>query len=234
MNKNENKTFMYDISICIISHDNNDDLLNCLDSIYEQEKEKINFQIVIIDNVCYESVESFLIQHKREYKNLRIIRNKNRHNYAYNNNIAINQSSAKYILILNPDIIFIEPTFEILFKYMETNSKVGIVSSKLVYPNGEFQFNVRRFPNIRYVINSRMYSLGLIPFNKILKDYYMANDFTNEVKEVDYVIGAFMFIRSSVLNKVGLFDERFKYYGEDTDLCYRIKKSGWNIHFIQN
>lgn len=223
---------MYDVSICIVSHNNNDDLLLCLDSIYEHESGKISFQVIVIDNVCDESVEQFLKRHNRNYNNLSIIRNQERYNFACNNNIAIKNSTSKYILVLNPDTEFLEPTLEPLFRFMEHNKNAGVVSTKLVYPDGSYQYNARRFPNLKYVVYSRLYNLGVLKSGKILNEYYTVNDLTNEVTEVDYVIGAFMFIRNSVLEQVGVFDEKFVYYGEDTDLCFRIKSANWKICYI--
>lgn len=157
----------------------------------------------------------------------------NRYSYIYNNanlgygsahNIAIKKSlemGSKYHIIINPDIHFCKNTVENLERFMDENVNCGLVMPKILYPDGGVQylckllptpmdlFGRRFFPVEKWITrNNEKYELRFTGYDKIMK--------------VPSLSGCFMFIRASVLERIGGFDERFFMYAEDIDLCRRI------------
>ncbi len=155
--------------------------------------------------------------------------------YIYNNanlgygaahNIALRKSieeNVPYHLVLNPDIYFGSGVLETLYEYMEQHHDVGNVMPRVVYPNGEIQYLCKLLPT-----PADLFIRRFIPFEKIKEKMNERFElrWTGYDKEmnVPFLSGCFMFLRTSSLKDVGLFDERYFMYGEDTDLNRRIHK----------
>jgi GT2 family glycosyltransferase len=140
------------------------------------------------------------------------------------------EKMGKYHLILNPDIYFEVGVLECLYDYMEANIDVGNVMPRVIYPNGELQYLCKLLPSpLEWV--GRIF----IPIRKI-KDrinYSFEMRFTNynEEMNVPYLSGCFMFLRKSVIEDIGVFDEGIFMYGEDTDLNRRIYKKYRTMYY---
>ncbi len=119
-----------------------------------------------------------------------------------------------------------------MLNYIVSNSNVGVLSCKLEYPDGSFQESARKFISFKYMFFSRMSTWNIYHKNKILDEYIMSKPYDNEEKEVDWVLGACMLIPRSIFFEIGMFDERFKLYAEDADLCYRVIKNGYKVIYL--
>ncbi len=130
---------------------------------------------------------------------------------------------------MNPDTIALDNVFEKLYVYMEDNSKVGLVGPQQLNPDKTIQDSCFRFPGIFTLISRRTF-LGRLKFAKKSIDKYLMKDLDhNFEKEADWLLGSFMFMRAKALQDIGMFDERFFLYFEDTDLCRRFWKKGWKV-----
>ncbi len=130
---------------------------------------------------------------------------------------------SSYHLVLNPDISFEEGVIESLFDYMEANPNVGLISPDIFLPNGERAFSCRLLPTPSTLIFRR-----LIPSSSKSKDIYTRLSYDKPVSS-PWVYGCFMFIRTSVFEKIGLFDEQYFMYCEDLDFSRRVHSSGMDI-----
>jgi len=128
----------------------------------------------------------------------------------------------RYILLLNPDVEIARDTFDKMIAFMDNDSSVGIAGCRVVKSDGSLDRASRRsFPALQ---NSLRHFLGLSSdYNLDLPDDHPA--------EVDSVMGAFLMIRSEVVDKIGLLDEAFFMYGEDLDWCYRAKQAGYKVMY---
>jgi GT2 family glycosyltransferase len=136
----------------------------------------------------------------------------------------------KYHIVLNPDVYFRIGTLEALYKYMETNIDVGNVMPRILYPNGKLQRLCKLLPTPKdWII--RMF----IPIKSIREriDYNFEMQFADYLEEmcVPYLSGCFMFLRKTVIEDVGVFDERIFMYGEDTDLNRRIYRKYRTMYY---
>lgn len=166
--------------------------------------------------------------------NLRQICNDNKIEYIFNNanigfgaghNIAIRRilELSKYHLVLNPDIYFPRGNLEKLYYFMEDNKDVGLVMPKILYPDGSLQYLCKKLPTPFDLILRRFVPSFLKPlFQKRLDGFEFRDRNYNEIMSVPGLSGCFMFIRTCIFKEIGMFDERFFMYAEDTDLCRRI------------
>lgn len=213
---------MPDLSIIILSYKSKEHLKVLLPSIFSSSK-KYSYEVIVVDNDSKdgtaESVESLL----PSIPNLRLIKNVN-NGFSAGNNLGIKQASGKYILLLNPDTKVEHDTFEVMLDFMESRQDVGISGCKIVKPDGKLDLACRRrFPNPANSFK-RLFLLNN-------KDYNYSDVDENQSMEVDSVVGAFMLIRKSVIDKIGLLDESFFMYGEDLDYCWRCKEAGFKVWY---
>ncbi len=220
---------MIDISIIIVNYNVRYFLEQCLISI-SKAVGNLNVEIFVVDNNSIDnSVESI----KNKFPDVQLIANKENVGFAKANNQAMKLAKGKYILLLNPDTLVEEDTLVRSYEYMEQNQDTGALGVKLIDGEGAFLPESKRgFPNL----SSSFFRLSglskLFPKSKIFNRYNLGFLDENKIAEVDVLCGAFMFIRRSILDEVGLLDEDFFMYGEDIDFSYRIKKAGYKIIYF--
>ena len=157
---------------------------------------------------------------------VRFIASSENNGFASGNNQALRGVESDYVLLLNSDTVVWQNTLEEVYNYMECHSDVGACGCRVRLENGELDKACKRtFPNVK----NSFFRLFHIPNRSKDDNYNLTNLPDDGVYEIDCLTGAFMFMRKSALDDVGLLDETFFMYGEDIDLCYRIKKAGWKI-----
>lgn len=182
-----------------------------------------SLEILVVDNDSTDNSLNKLKDYFSTEKNIRFIKSPKNNGFAFGNNIAIKKAMGKYILLLNSDTVVQDNTLEEIYDFMEENPDVGACGCRVLLENGELDKACKRsFPNPK----NSFYRLFHIP---IENNYNLENLDDNGVYDIDCLTGAFMFIRGAALKDSGLLDETFFMYGEDIDLCYRIKNSNWRI-----
>jgi len=216
------------VSISIVTYNNDKVIKKCLQNIF-QNINNTDFELIIVDNNSSDSTVSII---EKDFKNVRLIKNNRNIGFGAAHNIAIKLRKGKYHLVLNPDIIFTENAVEKLLNFMEKNPDVGLVSPKILFPNGSIQYLCRRLPSLFDFIIIRFMPKFIRKFFQARIDYYeMRETGYNKIMDVLFLTGAFMLIRSSVLDKIGGFDENLFMYFEDIDLCRRIKKISRTVFY---
>lgn len=183
-----------------------------------------SYEIIVVDNA---SGDDSLMKLQDYFKDkVKFIESKENNGFAAGNNLALRQVKSDYVLLLNSDTVVWENTLENVYRYMEQHTDVGACGCRVRLESGELDKACKRtFPNVK----NSFFRLFHIP-NKSQDDNYNLTDLPDdEVYEIDCLTGAFMFIRDRALEDAGLLDETFFMYGEDIDLCYRIKEAGWKI-----
>jgi len=201
------------VTISIVACNSCRVIRKCLDSIFGNIK-NIDFEVIVVDNNSSDSTVSII---KKDFKNVRLIQNNKNIGFGAAHNIVIKIGRGKYHLVLNPDIIFTENSIEKLVNFMEANPEVGLVSPKIVYPNGEIQYLCKRLPCI-FDLAIRRFT----PFKKRIDYFEMRDTGYNKIIDVPYLSGSFMLFRQSTLKKIVGFDEKFFMYFEDADITRRI------------
>ena len=197
--------------------------------MYKSSKGYIT-EIFFVDN---HSVDNSYKHITAKYPEVKGIYNSKNIGFSKANNIALREVQGRYVLILNPDTVLEEGTFEKLIEFIESNPQTGAVSSKLILRDGKLDSACRRsFPTLSAAIPRMLGLSKLFPKSKLFSKYNLTYLDENETTEVDSICGAFMFMRKEVLDKAGYFDEDYFMYGEDIDLCYRIKQAGYKNYYF--
>lgn len=218
-----------DISIIIVNYNVKDFLLQCLRSI-ESAQNGLNIEVIVVDNNSSDSSIQFL---KPIFPNVNFIELSENLGFAKANNIGVDNSSGKYILILNPDTIIEENTLQIMFDYMEEHTEIGASGCKVLNPDGSFQLACRRGFPTPWVAFTKLFGLQkMFPKSKLFAKYNQTYKSIDETYNIDAIIGAFMFFLREAFLEANGFDTDFFMYGEDLDLCYRIYQNGWKISYV--
>ncbi len=171
-------------------------------------------------------------------REIKLIANDKNRGFAAGNNQGIREAKGKYILLLNPDTEFTENSLKKVFDAMESDASIGVLGCTLLNPDGSLQPSVRRFPRLRDIIIIFFKLHKLFPS---LLNRYLAKNFDydhplapslvkeGEVKEVDQIMGAFFCIRKSVIDRIGLLDDKYFIWFEEVDFCRRAKAAGFKV-----
>ncbi len=190
-------------------------LARAIDSVLRTE---LDVELLVVDNSPTDQLSRVCEDPKIKY-----IHNERNIGFGRGHNLAIREvmGASKYHLILNPDIFFNGPTLTKLLEFMEDNPHAGLVMPKILNPDGSIQHLCKLLPT-PYTLISRRFLKFLLRNQKNNFRYEMRFTDYNEVMEVPFLSGCFMFLRTNALKKVGLFDERMFMYVEDTDLTRRV------------
>ena len=217
--KNILYSYIFDIplvSIIIPVHNNINYTCSCISSILTAES-SIFYEIIIANDLSTDKTDFLIKKYFKKYKNIHIYNNNKILNFLLNCNHAFKQAKGKYILFLNNDTKVHKQWLTFLLKLIENDKRIGMVGSKLIYPNGTLQ----EAGGIVWR-NGECFNYGRGDIAD-MPEY-------NYVKEVDYISGTSIIIRRSIFEKIGGFDERYiPAYYEDTDLAFEIRKNGYKL-----
>ena len=131
-----------------------------------------------------------------------------------------------YVYLLNPDAVPEPGAIRALVDHFETHPRIGVLGSLILTPDGNPAYGAFRFPTI---VREFEDAARTAVFSRVLERGRETSPIALEPREVDWVSGSSMMFRRAMLDEVGLFDERFFLYFEETDLCLRCKRAGWEI-----
>ncbi|MBI4090906.1 MAG: glycosyltransferase family 2 protein [Candidatus Komeilibacteria bacterium] len=189
----------------------------------------LTFEVVVVDNHSEDGIAAFL---RETYPGVRCLEAPDNRGYAAGNNIGLRASSGTYSLIVNPDIVLNAELVEGLYRFMETNPKVGIAGPKLVNADGSLQPSCLRFPDVWLPLYRRTF-FSHTPWGRgWLARYFMEEFDHTQARDVDWLFGACLMVRTAALAQVGLLDERFFLYLEDTDWCRRFWEKGHEVWYV--
>ena len=220
---------MVDLSIIIVNYNVKEFLLNSLESI-QHASHNISTEIIVVDN---NSNDGSIPAVKSKFPSVITIENKENVGFGKANNQALEICKGNFILLLNPDTLVREDTFEKMIKFLKNNREVGLAGCKVLNPDGTLQLPCRRsFPK-PWVSFTKVIGLSkLFPKSKLFAKYNLTYLDENKSYEVDAVSGSFMMLTRESYNKTKGFDPIFFMYGEDLDLCYRVQENGFKVFYF--
>jgi len=217
------------LSIIIVNYNVKDLLEQCINSIFSATK-NIDCEIIIVDNNSFDGSAEFLYNKFSSNPRVKIFASEINLGFAKANNLGVKNAAGKYILILNPDTVLKEDTLDKTIEFFEKNPDAGIVTCKLIMANGKLDLACRRsFPSPSVALYRIIGLSKIFPKSRVFGKYNLTFLSEEEVNEVDAVAGAFMLTSKEIFDKANGFDEEYFMYGEDIDLCFRIKKLGFKI-----
>lgn len=217
------------LSVIIVNYNVKHYLNQCLHSL-ARALDGVEHEVFVVDNNSSDGSVEYL---KTLYPNVKYIENKDNVGFAKANNQAISQSTGEYVLLINPDTFVGEETVKECIALLDSRKDVGATGVQMLNRDGSFAFESRRgFPS-PFTAFCKMSGLcSLFPKSRTFGRYYMRYLDISEANEIDVISGAYTFIRRATLDKSGLLDEAFFMYGEDIDLSYRLKLTGYKNYYL--
>ena len=226
------------LSVIIVSYNVEHFLAQCLISVERAIEHYSNqtsshlsqIDVFVVDNI---SVDGTCHMVKERFPWVTLIENSENVGFSKANNQAIHISNAEYVLLLNPDTVIQEDTFLKCISFADDNPKLGGMGVPMFDGSGKYLPESKRGIPTPWASLSRISGLfRLAPKSKHLNSYYAGHLSADENHKIDVLSGAFMWMRKSALDEVGVLDEDFFMYGEDIDLSWRIVKGGWENHYF--
>jgi len=149
-------------------------------------------------------------------------------------NAGMRVASGDYFLLLNSDAWALEGSLERLAAFAEEHAEAAVVGPKLLNLDGTLQRSVRGFPTLWRLATEYFFLRKLAPRSRALNAFYGGGFAYDEPREAEFLMGACLLVRREAADTVGLFDEDFFMFSEETDWCYRFRQAGWKVLFTPN
>lgn len=224
-----------DLTIIIVNWNTRELLKNCIKSIIEN-KDDLKIKIIVVDNNSKDGSAEMV---EKIFPEVIIIKSRKNIGFGKGNNLALPYANTPIIFFLNPDTVMMKGTIGKMVDFMKSNPKIGAIGCKLVYPkevtktvgkDGEAHTLEMQWVPSPLKILFKMLFLSDKTIQKFKK--FLPYHDPNKSGFVSFLPGACLMVRKEVLDKIGYFDERFFMYGEDYELCHRIKAAGWQLYYM--
>jgi GT2 family glycosyltransferase len=212
-----------DVTVIIISYNTRGMTLECLQNLYANGGEA-SMEVYVVDNASSDGSTDAI---RDAFPQVHLIRNEENRGFGPANNQAIRLAAGKYVLLLNSDAFPRPHAIDRLVAYLDAHPDTAVVGPKLLNKDGSHQLSCYRFPSPWRATCEYLGLTAAFPNSRLFGDFRNCS----QEREVDFVIGACMLIRRAAIAEVGLFDEEFFFYGEETDWCRRFHNKGWKVNF---
>jgi N-acetylglucosaminyl-diphospho-decaprenol L-rhamnosyltransferase len=212
------------ISIIIVSWNTSKLLENCLASILANPPTS-PFENWVVDNASTDDSPRML---REKFPQVHLVENRENVGFARANNQAIQRSTGKYVLLLNPDTLLTSGALQALADFLDKHPEAGAAGARILNPDGSLQISSHPRPTLLRELWRLFHLDRLLPY----AEYPLTKWETSQAQEVDMLMGACLLLRREVLDGVGLLDEDYFVYSEEVDLCYRIQRAGWRLFWV--
>jgi len=222
-----------DISIVIVNYNVREFLRGALESV----RRSLAFgglegEVFVVDNASRDGSAEMV---RKEFPEVLLHALNENIGFGRANNLAMREAKGKYMLILNPDTILGEDTLQVMIDFMKAHPKTGVSGCKLLNADGSFQISCRRGFPTPWASFTKLFGLStFFPNSPRFAQYNLTYLPVDETYEIDALAGAFMLLSREAFEKTAGFDEDYFMYGEDIDLCYRIKKAGLAVYYVHS
>ena len=216
------------VSAIIVSYNVRDLLLDTLRAFYASSD--VPVEAVVVDNASTDGSADAVASTFRQAKVIRLAVNVG---FGKANNAGFQQAEGRFILLLNPDVTVQPGCVGRLTDFMLVRPDAGAVGPRLERPDGTLDLAARRgFPTP----SAAFYRLSglnrLLPRSPRFNRYNMGHLLDTQTHEIDSGTAACLLVRRAAIDRVGFFDPDYFMYGEDIDLCYRLKTGGWKVFYL--
>lgn len=213
-----------DLSIVIVNWNTCDLLRDCLRSA-QAGLGDLQAEVLVVDNA---STDASVAMIRSEFPDVTLIESDRNLGFAGGNNVALRQARGRYVMLLNTDTLVHGTVLPDAVAWLDSRPDVAVMGPKVLNADGTVQPSCSAFPSLRFLT---MQALGLTRLSR-LDAYRMTGWDRSSERQVDVISGAAMFVRRAAMQKVGLLDEAFFFYGEETDWCRRFAQAGWGVMFV--
>lgn len=216
-----------DVSIIIVSFNTRDLLARCLQSI-EQQESKPSIETFVVDNASHDGSPDLVAE---KFPTVNLIRSDTNAGFAAANNLALTKTAGRYVMLLNSDTRLGRGAVAELVAFMEDRPRAGYCGPKLLNDDGTHQPSARRFPTVL----STAYSMTGLDRRHVDSRHTLDLHGSHGERDAfgtDWLTGACLFVRSDVVRQVGLMDDGFFLYFEETDWCQKMAAAGWEGWYV--
>lgn len=211
------------LSIALVNWNNRDYLEGCLESI-EAAQLPFSYEIVVADNGSTDGSQQMLA---KRFPYVKIVQNGGNVGVARGNNQCIQNSSGRYVYVLNNDTLVNRESVEAMVDFLDEHPEAGAVGGNLLNPNGTLQSSFYHFPTLSEEL------LLVTHLGMRRNPYFPSHNGTwPEVREVDWISSASIVARREGLEEIGLIDEEYFIYSDETDWQYRLRLAGWKVYYL--
>jgi len=218
---------MADLAIVVVSANSGNWLEPCLSTVFDHTG-SATLDVVVVDNGCTDGTRDLV---ESSFPQARVVSCPN-HGFAYGNNRGLEQTGARFALLLNPDTEIVEGTFGELVDLLDARPRVGLVGVRQITADGTLWPTIRRFPSAIRALGEALFSERWPIHPAWAGERVLDWGAYEREGDCDWTSGSFMLARREALLDAGLLDERFFLYSEEPDLCLRIKRAGWQVRHL--
>jgi GT2 family glycosyltransferase len=212
---------MSDVSVVVVTFNSREWIERCLESVR-------GYETIVVDNGSTDGTVELV---RERFPDVRVVEQENL-GMGGGNNAGMRLASGRYFLLLNSDAWVLGEAVEELAGFADEHPDAAVVGPRLLNPDGSLQRSARAFPTLWRLSTEYLFLRKLAPRSRVLNSFYAGGFDHDEVREVDWLFGACLLVRQEAADQVGLFDEDFFMFSEETDWCYRFRQAGWNVYFF--
>jgi hypothetical protein len=212
-----------DLSVIVVTHNRAELALMTLRSARAAVRE-LEVEWIVVDSGSSDGTPE-AIESACAYA--RVLRERNI-GFAAANNRGLRHARGRYVLLLNPDVETVAGTFDELVATLDAQRDIGVASVVQNAPDGTLQYSIRRFPSAWLALGEALAAARWTPLRRWREEEPRSACYRSEAS-ADWLVGAFLIARAEALAEVGLLDERFFLYSEETDWCFRFHRAGWRV-----
>ncbi|HEX7582634.1 MAG TPA: glycosyltransferase family 2 protein, partial [Gaiellaceae bacterium] len=216
-----NSSSVNDVSVVIVTHNGLPWIEQALGSVRGVET-------VLVDNASTDGTAAFV---RERFPDVVVLEQENR-GLAAGWNAGIAETSGRYVLLLNSDAWLDEGALDALVAFADAHPRAAVVGPRLRNPDGSLQRSVRGFPTLWRLATEYLFLRKLAPHSRALNAFYGAGFAHDEVRDVEFLMGAVWFVRRAAIDEVGPADESFFLFSEEVDWAYRFRRAGWTSLFF--
>lgn len=219
---------MTDVTIVIVNWNTREDTQQCISSIHDSCQD-ICYEVIIIDNNSSDGSQDMI---REKFPQVELIENDENRGFGPACNQGIEAANGENILLLNSDTTMRDHVLDSCIKFLEDHPDAGGMGCQLRNPDGTIQPSCYKYVTLSQILYKKIFQSSYLPVSirQWLEPEKTPTSY-DEVRAVDYVMGAFLLAPRSIITNVGGFDERFFLYAGEADLCLRLKQNGWVLYY---
>ncbi|HSF65378.1 MAG TPA: glycosyltransferase family 2 protein [Paracoccaceae bacterium] len=212
-----------DLSVVIVNWNTRDMLRDCLATVMAGHG-ALGLEVFVIDNGSTDGSPAMLAA---EFPQVTCIANADNRGFAAANNQALARARGRHVMLLNTDTLVHGDVLPAAVAYLDVHPQVGVMGPRILNRDGSVQVSATNFPTLPRLLGQTL-GLNRIP---ALDGYRLSGRDSRQTAQVEVISGCAMLVRRAAMDRVGLLDEGFFFYGEETDWCRRFAAQGWQVVF---
>jgi N-acetylglucosaminyl-diphospho-decaprenol L-rhamnosyltransferase len=210
-----------DASVIVVTWNARDHVARCLEAVGKGSDE-----VIVVDNASTDGTAEMVAE---RFPHVQVLRLPENRGFGAGNNEGMRIAAGRYFILLNSDAWPVADAFERLVAFADTRPDAAVVGPRLLNPDGTLQRSVRGFPTLWRLATEYLFLRKLAPQSRLFNSFYGARFDHLSIREADWLYGPCLVVRREAAAAVGLFDESFFLFSEETDWCYRFRLAGWKV-----